>query len=136
MVWIADNYAIVAGDVSAMYAGRAYTLGRGQWETVSGGQALGSDGRARQRILRSADIRVTTAGGVIKRGIYIQGWVIGDPLHTEYVVPWFQGVQGASNMVGWSGEQPMMAGVQWRIHTLLGPALVATDLVLMAVSYE
>jgi len=136
MVWISDAYVIGAGDVAAAYAGRAYTLGRGLWETVSGGQALASNEPPRNRFLNSADIRVTTTAGVIKRGIYIQGWVLGDPLHTEYVVPWFQGVQGASNMVNWSGRMPMLAGVQWRIHTLSGPALVVGDRVLMAVSYE
>jgi hypothetical protein len=136
MTWLTDNYVVQAGDVALAYAGRAFNLGLGQWETVSGTQASSTQEEPRPRWLRSADIRVTAAAGQIKRGIYIQCWIIGDPLHTEYVVPWFEGVQGAAQMVNWSGGVPMLAGFQWRIHTGGAGGLVAGDLVGIGVSYE
>jgi acyl CoA:acetate/3-ketoacid CoA transferase beta subunit len=132
--WLTDNYVVQAGDAAAAYAGRCYNAGKGQWETVSGGSP--SSSAIKQHYLRSADIRVQLTGGQIKRGIYIQLWIIGDGLHTDLVVPWHEGVQGAAQMVSWQGRVPMLAGFQWRIHTGGAGGLIAGDRVGIGVSYE
>jgi len=129
-IWSTDTYAVLAGDVALNYAGRGYNVRTGRWETVSGGN-LSPTGES-DHILLSADIRVQTAAGLVKDGVYIILFVCGDPIHTGWVVPWFDGVQSKGHLVNWAGHTPMMGGLVWRIHA---SGLIATDVVSVGVSY-
>jgi hypothetical protein len=130
--WLNDTYAVNAVDVAAAWAGRGYNAGKGRWETVSGIDLSGSS-VFKRHTLRSCDIRVQTAAGNVKDGVFIVGFVIMDPQNTGMVYPWFQGVQSKGRLVTWAGEIPMAAGFVWRIHQ---SALIDTDVVSLGVGYE
>jgi hypothetical protein len=131
MVWTTDAYTLIAGDVAAAYAGRGYNIRTGVWETVSGVN-LSQSAPSKYR-LRSADIRVQTAAGNVKDGVFIVCFIAGDPVHTDWVVPWFSGVQSKGKLINWQGDIPMGCGFFWRIHQ---GGLIATDVVSLGVSYE
>jgi len=134
MNWLTDTYVILAGDVAAAFAARAYNLGRGRWETCSGTDPQPS--RESRSYVRQGEIRVLTAGGAIKRGVFVQAWILGDPLQMGYLIPWFEGIQGCQSLVNWAGRQELRCGFLWRIHTGGGGGLVAGDIVTTGVGYE
>ena len=131
--WLTYNYVASGGDVALQWCGMGYNVAKGQWENVSGVNLSASNAPMSRRTLRACDIRVQTAGGATKRGVYVTAWIVGDGINTGLLVPWFDGIQGCQNLVHWAGSMPMMHGFVWRIH-LAG--LVATDLVSCGVCYE
>lgn len=132
LIWTTDSYSVVAGDVALAYAGRGYNIRSGCWETVSGGNLSPSTLSLPYRLC-SADIRVQTAAGNVKDGVRIMGFICGDPVHTGWVLPWFEGVQSKGQNVNWVGDLPLLAGFIWRIAA---GGLIATDVVSVGVSYQ
>lgn len=129
--WVSDSYTILAGDVAVVYAGRGYNVRTGRWETISGQNMTPTDISAKR--LRSIDFTIHDVGtGGLKNGVFAMLFVIGDPIHTGYIVPVFQGVGSKARLVQWAGDAPMLGGVAWRIHQ---GGLAAGDRVDIGVSY-
>src|SRR5512136_199126 len=131
MDWLSDSHTVVAGDIASSHFSRGFNLRSGQWESMIGASMAAS--RQGNYIVRSVDMVVHLAGGRVKNGVHILGYIVGDPLHTGYVIPWFSGVQSKGHLVGWAGSQPMGCGFLYRI---LSGGLAATDYIDIAVGYE
>lgn len=132
MQWLSDSYTILGADVTFVYAGRAYNQRLGRWETVSGTNMSPTD--ISKHRLRSVDLAIHDAvTGGLKNGVWALVFVVGDPVHTGYVVPVVQGLSSRSQVLQWAGDIAMLGGVCWRIH--LG-GLVAGDRVDIGVGYE
>lgn len=131
MEWLNDTYPIAAGDASAVFASRGYNMRQGRWETLPGVNLSPSE--TRHYRVRVVDIRVYHAGFTVASGVRIWIAVVGDGLHTECVLPLVDGVQSVSNTVHWHGNEPLLAGIVWRIPK---GGVVAADFVGIGVGYE
>lgn len=136
MVWVSDRYVVTAGDVAQDAVSRGYSFKTGQWETLSGQWMKGDARKAERRYrLRYFSIRVWDGtNGNLKWGIIGHLYVVPDSegLDTVLHLP-CSNLQGGSNVIRFTGDYPMLCGVQWRV--LLG-ALAANDVVTTVVGYE
>lgn len=132
MQWLVDSYTVQAADIVPAWFGRGYNVGVGRWEHLLGANMTPSRLNPRLR-LRSMDMTVHDSGGHIKDGLWVIGFVIGDPQHTGYAVPWFQRIQSKGRLIQWNGDQPMLCGFAYRIHT---GGVAAGDYIDMGVGYE
>ena len=128
---LVDVYTVLAGDVSASYAGRGYNTRLGRFLTVSGTD----NGTSRMTLnhIHFADVIVWSAAGAIKDGLKVGVFTCEDPTHPELSAPWFYGVLSKHSPVIWEGRRPLACGFFWRIHP---GGLVAGDLVSIGVGYE
>lgn len=134
LAWLSDTYTITGGDEGTTWAGRAFNLTTGRWETVSGvAMSSSAHGRVLHKRLKAVDIRAFNSAGAVKPGVMIHGFVVGDPIHTGFVIPIVQQVQGKSYLVHWVGDVDMGAGFEWRV---LRGGLIATDIVSVGLGYE
>lgn len=126
MDWAEDTWTVQAGDAAAAYAGRAFNLETRRWETISG-VFCGRSRMTRYKLI-TAEVRVTNAAGVNRRGVLGHLYVIGDPQATNRLIE-LQGadlLQRGDNWIHWAGEYPMCAGFQY--HFSMG-GVVATDII-------
>jgi len=131
--WKTDRYVILAGDAAAAYAGRAYDLARGRWETVSGGKMTAGSPPRKTYEIRSADVSIQNAAGNLYTGIRILCMTMHDAGQTEYVQQLFDGIQSSIHTVNWVGKAPLGAGIFWRVQQ---GGLIAGDIVWLTVSYD
>ena len=132
MQWLVDSHTIVAGDIVPAWFGRAYNIKTGVFETLLGANMSQSRLTTSHR-LRSMDMVIHDSTGRIKCGVWVVGFVIGDPQVTGYVVPWFQRIQSNGRLLQWNGNEPMLCGFAYRIHQ---GGVVAGDYIDIGVGYE
>lgn len=126
-----DVYTVQAGDAAAAYAGRAFNLRLGRWETVSG-KNMGAS-RFSRHVLLDADLIVATGAGAVKEGVIVRCFTVNDPTHPELATPWFDAVMSKRRSASWRGSTPLACGFFWRV---IYGGLAATDVVTMGVGYE
>ena len=132
MEWLSDTYTLIAGDVAAAWAGRAYNWDRKQFESVHGTEMRRSI-KTRYR-LRAIQVWVYNAAGRPKGGVACSLFVVADPQATGFKVELQPPVvQGGITSVVWMGDYPMVAGAGWRIYP---GGVAATDRVDCAIGYE
>jgi len=133
MNWQEDSYVILAGDVSASFAGRAFNMERNRWETTSGVGMSRSIWTPRR--LKSAAMRIFTTAGVGRRGILSHMYTIGDPTQTDrrLLLHGAQLLLKGDDYIHWGGDMALGAGFEW--HLSIG-AVIAGDRVNCQIGYE
>lgn len=133
MNWLYDRYVIEAGDVAAYFSSRGYSTMRRKWETLPGISFASAGGNVPRYRVRAVDVRVYHTAGGLASGVSLWAAIIVDPLHSWLVMPLIEDVQGSSHWCYWRGDEPMRAGIVWRIAK---GGLVVGDYVDTAVMYE
>jgi len=129
MNWLRDAYVITVADLVGGYCGRGYSHKTGTFSNLVANPPTRLMSR---HILRSMSIRFQRTGLFIQ-GLFVSGYIHGDEQQTDYVVPWWAGVQSKGHHVTWQGRQEMLCGMEWRVNK---GGVLAGDLIYFDVGYE
>lgn len=134
MQFLNDSYVIDAADIIPLWAGRCYNHALGRWESVHGVSPTPCGGRPETKArIKSVNFTVHATSGALRQGVMAYLFIVGDPVVTGNVVPLIHGVQRKVGMLYWTGDEPLLWGIEWRIHQ---GGLVAGDYVDLSVGYE